>query len=44
MLEWTKIPSVRFLDADNSPLREMKWSGEAKSDYIAALMLATKTV
>lgn len=39
MLEWTKIPSVRFLDVADSPLHKMKWSGDAKSDYIAALML-----
>jgi hypothetical protein len=39
MLEWTKIPSGRFLDVANSPLIGMKWSGAAKSDNIAALML-----
>lgn len=39
MREWEMILTVRFLDAENSPLLKMKWSGEAKSDYIAALML-----
>lgn len=39
MLEWVKIPSERFLDEANSPLLGMKWSGDAKSDYIATLML-----
>ena len=39
MLEWTKIPSARFIDGDNSPLNEMRWKGDTKSDYIAALML-----
>lgn len=39
MKEWSKMPSSVFMEASDSPLRYMIWSGENKSDYIAALML-----
>ncbi len=39
MLEWVRMPSRQFSDVINSPLHKLKWFGQAKSNYIAALML-----
>ena len=39
MKEWAKMPSDRLMDAEKTPLKGMTWSGDDKSNYIAALMV-----
>ena len=39
MKDWVKMPSFLLKDKDNLILPEMKWIGDCKSDYIAALII-----
>ncbi|MDP4535592.1 hypothetical protein Q3O60_05285 [Alkalimonas collagenimarina] len=39
MKQWVKMPSDWIKDGEGTKLRSLKWQGEEKSDYIAALML-----
>lgn len=39
MKEWVKMPSKWLCLGDQQPLTKMRWQGDKKSDYVAALML-----
>ena len=39
MDRWVKIPTQWIRDKDNPLLKEFRWHGDEKADYIAALML-----